>query len=96
MSLGRELRSARMRADLTQEQLAVSAGLDRAYVSLLENDHKSPTVDTLFRLCRALGTPASDLLARVEREQQADNPPKTAPASPIRGERGRQRKQADE
>lgn len=96
MSLGGELRTARLRADLTQEQLAFSAGLDRAYVSLLENDHKSPTVDTLFRLCRALGTPASELLARVEREQQADNPPKTPPESPSRAGRGRQRKRADE
>lgn len=72
MSLGSELRSARLRADLTQEQLAVSAGLDRAYVSLLENDHKSPTVDTLFRLCRALGTTPSSILARVEEEQSAE------------------------
>jgi transcriptional regulator with XRE-family HTH domain len=95
MSLGRELRSARLRADLTQEQLAASAGLDRAYVSLLENDHKSPTVDTLLRLCRALGTPASELLARVERGRRADEPATPPPAPPGRGGRGRRRKRAD-
>jgi transcriptional regulator with XRE-family HTH domain len=67
MSLGDELRKARVAADLTQEQVASSAGIDRAYLSLLENDHKSPTVDTLCRICGALGVPASRILARVER-----------------------------
>lgn len=97
MSLGGELRAARIRADLTQEQLAFSAGLDRAYVSQLENDHKSPTVDTLLRLCRALGTSASALLARVEQEQPADKPAKPSPASSSRrGEQARRRKKVGE
>ena len=55
---------------MTQEELASVAKLDRAYVSLLENDRKSPTVDTLFRICHALGVAASTLLARVERERK--------------------------
>ena len=66
MSLGEELRKARTDAGLTQEELASAAKLDRAYISQLENDHKSPTVDTLFRLCGALGIKGSTLLARVE------------------------------
>jgi transcriptional regulator with XRE-family HTH domain len=96
MSLGEELRAARTRADLTQEQLAFSAGLDRAYVSQLENDHKSPTVDTLFRLCRALGTSASALLARVEREQAAAEPAKRSAAPSARSGGRARRKQAGE
>jgi len=71
MSLGAELKKAREEADLTQEQVAFSAGIDRAHLSLLENDHKSPTVDTLVRICRALGVAASEILARVERSEQA-------------------------
>ena len=67
MTLGDELRNARQEANMTQEQLAFAAGIDRTYVSQLENDHKSPTVDILFRLCDALGITASGLLARVER-----------------------------
>jgi hypothetical protein len=31
------------------------AGIDRTYVSHLENGHKSPTVDVLFRICPVLG-----------------------------------------
>ena len=70
MALGEELRRAREAADMTQEQVAASAGIDRPHLSLLENNHKSPTVDTLVRICRALGVPASEILARVERSEQ--------------------------
>lgn len=66
MSLGTELRQARLAAGLTQEKLAFAAGLDRVYISQIENDHKSPTVAVLFRLCRAMGCSASAVLARVE------------------------------
>jgi transcriptional regulator with XRE-family HTH domain len=77
MSLGDELRKAREAAELTQEKVSVAAGIDRAYLSQLENDHKSPTVDVLFRVCRALGTPASEILARVERSPRAKPPTKS-------------------
>jgi transcriptional regulator with XRE-family HTH domain len=51
---------------MTQEELAFKAGVDRTYVSQLEHDKKSPTVAVLFRICDALGTAASKMLARVE------------------------------
>lgn len=65
--LGDELREARERAGLTQEQLAFRAGLSRPYVSQLEHGHKSPTLETLFLVCDALGVAAADLVGRVER-----------------------------
>jgi transcriptional regulator with XRE-family HTH domain len=68
--LGDELRKARGQADLTQEQLSFAAGVDRSYLSQLENDKKSPTVDLLFRICDALGVAPSDLLARVEKSRR--------------------------
>lgn len=67
---GAVLREARLAAGLTQEELSFRAGLDRAYISQLENDHKSPTLDTLFRLADALGVRASVLIARVEERQE--------------------------
>jgi transcriptional regulator with XRE-family HTH domain len=63
---GTELRRAREEAGMTQEKLGFEAGLDRTYISQLENDKKSPTLDVLFRLCDALGIAASELIARVE------------------------------
>ena len=51
---------------MTQEGLALDAAVDRSYISQLERDKKSPTLDMLLRLCRALGVKASELVARVE------------------------------
>lgn len=65
--LGRELRKARCAAGLTQEELAAKARVSREYVSQLENGRKSPTVQVLLRVCRAMGASASDLIAKVEK-----------------------------
>jgi transcriptional regulator with XRE-family HTH domain len=65
--LGEILRAAREKAGLSQEQLAFRAGLDRTYISQLENDKKSPTVQTLFRLCGAMKTSPAAVIARLER-----------------------------
>jgi transcriptional regulator with XRE-family HTH domain len=67
--LGQQLRKARETAGWTQEELSFRAGVDRSYISQLEHDRKSPTVDTLFRLCDALGVSASRLIARIERHR---------------------------
>lgn len=62
--LGQELRRAREEAGLTQEELAQRAGLHRTYISILERDQKSPTVETLRTICAVLGLRVSVLLAR--------------------------------
>lgn len=67
--LGLELRNAREAAGLTQEELAHRAEVDRTYISMLENDRKSPTVDMLFRLCDALDASPSALLSKVEKKR---------------------------
>lgn len=67
--LGNELRKARENAEMTQEQLSFKAGVDRTYVSHLENNKKSPTIDTLFRICDALGVSLAKIIARVEKER---------------------------
>ncbi len=66
--LGEELRTARLAANLTQEKLADEAGISRNYVSLLELNRKSPTVDLLLGLCDTLGVSAADLIRRVEND----------------------------
>lgn len=64
--LGDVLRTCREKAELTQEEVSFAANIDRSYLSQLENDHKSPTVDLLFRICDALGVSAAEVIARVE------------------------------
>jgi len=68
---GEELRRARTEAGISQEELASRAGIHRTYVSLLERNKKSPTLDILFRLSEALRVAASTLIRRVERRRVA-------------------------
>ena len=69
MSLGDELRKARMAAGLTQEELAFKADISRNYVSLLELNQKSPTVDVWLRICDALDVSAAGMIKRVQRKR---------------------------
>jgi transcriptional regulator with XRE-family HTH domain len=69
--LGEELRKAREAAGMTQEKLSFAAGLHRTYISQLEHDKKSPTIDVLFRICDALSVSASVVIGRVERKRKA-------------------------
>ena len=69
--LGDELRNARDKAKMTQQKLSELADVDRTYISQLENDKQSPSLEVLFRICDALDVPASELIARVEKAQKA-------------------------
>ncbi len=64
--LGRVLRTHRESAGLSQEEVAAKAGITREYVSHIENNRSSPTVDVLMRICKAIGVPASDVVAEIE------------------------------
>jgi transcriptional regulator with XRE-family HTH domain len=65
--VGAVLRSVRLQRKLSQEQLATQARVDRSYISLLEHDKKSPTIDMLFRLCRVLEVRPSAVIAKAEK-----------------------------
>lgn len=54
--VARNLRRLRVRREISQENLAVDAGIDRTYVSRLERGLENPTVAVLDRLARALET----------------------------------------
>lgn len=64
--LGKELKTVREAAGMSQERLAFEAGIHRTYISLLERDKKSPTLYVLFRICKALNISAAEFIARVE------------------------------
>jgi transcriptional regulator with XRE-family HTH domain len=67
LPIGEALRQARQKAGLTQEALAFAAEVDRTYISYLENDLKSPTVETLAKICETLGILTSELIKRAEK-----------------------------
>jgi transcriptional regulator with XRE-family HTH domain len=53
-----------------QEQLSFQAGLSRVYISQLERNLKSPTVETLFRICDALDVSAVTIIKKVDAARQ--------------------------
>ena len=51
---------------IVQEDLAFEANVSRQYVSLLKLNEKSPIVDVLVRICKAMGVSAGRMIVRVE------------------------------
>ncbi len=60
------LRERRKQAGLTQEKLALEAGVQRNYVSLIERGIHQPTINIIFKLAAALGCTPSDMIRDVE------------------------------
>jgi len=57
------LRRLRVARGLSQESLAVDAGIDRTYVSRLERNMENPTVGVLERIARALDVAIVELFS---------------------------------
>lgn len=63
---GRILKHHRMLANVSQEELAFRAGVDRTFISRLERGTRQPTLSTLIGLGVALGISASELVKETE------------------------------
>ena len=59
--IGNKLKAARLRAHMTQAQLAAAAGLDQSAVSQIERGITGPSLGTLKALAQALGVSAAAL-----------------------------------
>jgi len=66
VAFGKVLRALRQQAELSQEQLALEADLQRNYISLLERGLNSASLKTLFKLAPVLATTPSAMLEQVE------------------------------
>ncbi len=62
LAVAERIRSYRHLRGLSQEALALQAGLNPAYFGQVERGLKCPTVDTLYRIARALDVSLSELL----------------------------------
>jgi transcriptional regulator with XRE-family HTH domain len=60
--LGENLRKLRLKKGLSQGVLANKLGVDRAYISNIENGRMNPTLSTLEKIAGALGVSSSELL----------------------------------
>ena len=62
VGLGGAIRAARLNSSLSQEALAVDAGLDRSYVGGVERGEHNITVMSIRKIADALGIKPSKLL----------------------------------
>ena len=61
-ALGKNLRAARERLGLTQEQVAERSGVQAGEVSRIETGKRDPKVSTLERLAKAVEAKPGELL----------------------------------
>jgi transcriptional regulator with XRE-family HTH domain len=66
--MGCLLREAREAAGMTQQEVAMGANMDRAYISEVENGKRSLSVDRLLCICESMSVQAADIVAEVEQE----------------------------
>ena len=63
MELGAKIKRLRLQCGLTQEELADRCELTKGYISQLENELTSPSIQTLLDVLSALGTTAAEFFA---------------------------------
>ena len=68
VALGIALRALRRSRELTQEDVSFESGVDRAFLSQIERGQQLPSIVTLFKLARVLGTTPSSILRQVEEQ----------------------------
>jgi transcriptional regulator with XRE-family HTH domain len=71
---GDNLRRARKRSGLSQEDLGARANLHRTAIGLLERGARTPRIDTLIKLARALPSEIDDLLDGITWEPGEASP----------------------
>jgi transcriptional regulator with XRE-family HTH domain len=70
--LGERLRELRLAFRITQEELAERAGLSYKFIGEIERGKGNPTVDTMYRLSKALGVDLHELFLTPGRETSPD------------------------
>lgn len=62
--IGIQIRAVRTELQMTQQELADQCGLDRTYISMVENGKQNLTLGALFKIADALEIPLSSLIRR--------------------------------
>ena len=69
MEIGNKIRRIRLQRGLTQEELADRCELSKGFISLLERDLTSPSLDTLADILESLGTDLTSFFAKHGEEK---------------------------
>lgn len=71
MNIGTLIRKYRKDKKMTLKAVAEQASISEGFLSQVENDVNSPSVDTLIRICKALDVEAGDLLTQVNNKEKS-------------------------
>jgi len=66
--IGNVIREIRKSRGMTQEVLSGLAELDRTHYSKIERGQRSPTVETLFKIARALDIQPHEIMIEIEKK----------------------------
>ncbi len=61
IAFGKKLASLRKSMGMSQEAFALECGFDRTYIGILERGEKSPTLNSLDKIAKALNISIKDL-----------------------------------
>lgn len=71
MKIGERLKFLRISKNMQSNELAQRVGISNVYLSYIEHGTKIPTIDTLQKICEALGVSLSEFFS----VQDSDLPP---------------------
>jgi transcriptional regulator with XRE-family HTH domain len=63
------VRAFRHEVGVSQEALALKAGIHRTYIASLEAGQRNPSLELIARLAKALGVDAADLVEGLQRKR---------------------------
>jgi transcriptional regulator with XRE-family HTH domain len=66
MKIGKRIKRLRIASDLTQDELALRADLTKGFISLLERDRTSVSIEALTQILAVLGTSLSEFFREME------------------------------
>lgn len=63
--VGEQIRQLRLERDLSQEKLALKAGLDRTYIASVEHGRRNITLVSLEKILKALDISFSEFFEKI-------------------------------
>jgi transcriptional regulator with XRE-family HTH domain len=70
LTVGQNIRRIRRASDLSQEQLAFRAGINRAYLSTVENGKRNISIENIFAVADALAVDPRELLRPLDTDDE--------------------------
>ncbi len=70
MDLGSVLKLRRKEKKLTLKTVSLRAGISEGFLSQIENNVNSPSVDTLMNICKAIGCDAGEVIQQAQNQER--------------------------